>query len=162
MKQFWALWRSLFRQYPRTYIVASFNHVWGYLDPFYITKDQLQYNFYNKSALGEKDRAVTYSQYVFSEDIQNIVKQYAYMWNKIPLLQLFVMPGFYLWLTVFFVIDLLFQNRKRDILLLVAPILCILICFVSPINGYLRYMLPVCAVIPLYFILVLNSVCYKQ
>ncbi len=157
MRTFWHSWYSLLCRFPRTYIKAFLAGTWGYLDPFYITSDALQYNFYNKSAISAADEQIVYSSYYFSDSIRHAVSQYATLWNKLPLLSVLVMPGIYSWFVLYVAFDSVFRHHHRTFLLLTPVFLIILICFGSPVNGYLRYMLPVCAVTPLYLLPVLTE-----
>ena len=110
-----------------------------------------------KEALGDDDTGVNYSLYFFPRSIRNLISEYVNSWNLIPVLQLFVMPGFYSWLMLFVVVERMFKQDWKHVAMTLPAVLTILICFVSPVNGYLRYMLPVGAVSPLYMSFLLNK-----
>jgi hypothetical protein len=72
-----------------------------------------------------------------------------YAWNKVPLLSFIVNPAFYTWLTVILLGGLLRKKKWRYACVCVIPILNILICVASPVNGLVRYALPVMGIMPL-------------
>ena len=57
-------------------------------------------------------------------------------------------PGSYTWLVFIGIGYLLYKKRLRGSLALVAPFLNILVCIASPVNGYLRYAMPLMACAP--------------
>ena len=73
---------------------------------------------------------------------RNSLNKLLSIWKKLPLLQFIFVPGFY------YLISLLSMGylfiRKRTVFWQCMPIMVIVIvCCLSPINGYMRYFLPV-------------------
>lgn len=71
------------------------------------------------------------------------------IWKKVPGFSQLVDPGFYTWILLLLAGYLIYRKRTRDILLLIGPAINILICIASPVNGLLRYALPLMACTPL-------------
>lgn len=63
-------------------------------------------------------------------------------WKGIPMLQLVFVPGFYLWMAIVS-LGYLFLRRRRLFLQCMPIMLIVIFNFFSPINGYMRYFLPV-------------------
>ncbi len=56
--------------------------------------------------------------------------------------------GFHNYILIACAVFLLAQKRYREMLVLVPSILTMLVCLVSPVDAYIRYMLPVMAAMP--------------
>ncbi len=154
---FWGLWLDKLKEYPLVYVEATMNNVYGYTDPFYFYRDLTAYPLYSKDAFDENDTAGSFADYVFSQETRDGATNYVYSWDKIPLLSFLVNPAFYTWAGI---ILIGFVCRKKDIrslLVFAIPLLNVLICFASPVNGYLRYMLPVMAIMPLLILVVASA-----
>ena len=147
---FWELWWELFARHPLVYLEAAVNEVFGYLYPFYIYTGLGQYQLYNKEPFNDADTGGTYSTYVFSSAARQAASDAAYSWNSIPLLSWLVYPGAYTWVGVVLLGALLRRRDWRGAAVFVLPVLVVAAACASPVNGYLRYMLPVMASMPLY------------
>ncbi|MCD8366513.1 MAG: DUF6020 family protein [Clostridiales bacterium] len=155
---FIALWAQLFLRHPLVYIEAAVNEIYGYLDPFYFYRGMDAYQLYNKAALTDYDTdPELYSTYVTSDDLRDSARQYAYLWQKIPILSFLVNPAAYVWAGILLLAVLLRRKDWRTALMYLPPIFVVLICCISPVNGLLRYMMPVCACMPQYVLLCLRS-----
>lgn len=150
---FFSLWLEKLKERPKLYIVATMNNMYGYTDPFYFYTGLSRYALYNKESFGDYDAGVVYSNYIFSDEIRSTIFKITYGWCKIPFLSFFVNPGAYTWLG-FVMLGAVLRRRKWDYALsFCIPVLLTLICFASPVNGLLRYSLPIMAITPLYVML---------
>jgi hypothetical protein len=146
---FWKLWLSKLKEHPEVYIEATLNNTYGYFDPFYFYYGLTAYPIYNKDAISDYDIGINYSIYSFSDNTRKGMTNVVYAWNKVPLLSFIVNPAFYTWLTVILLGGLLRKKKWRYACVCVIPILNILICVASPVNGLVRYALPVMGIMPL-------------
>lgn len=145
---FWQLWLSKLKDDPALYITATMNNIFGYIDPFYYQDVLSRYPLYTKSAIKEADQDAVYSEYYFPVEQRNNANDTANLWENIPGLSLVVSCGTYTWIGFILIAGLLRKRLWRSALLFTAPLMTLLICFASPVNGLLRYMLPIMAVIP--------------
>ena len=145
---FWNLWFEKLLEHPGVYITATMNHVFGYIDPFYVYDGMSKYQLYNKGSISNRDTDVVYSKYLMSQEVRTAAEDAAKIWNNIPFLSFIVSPAFCTWVGIFLIGALLRKKKWRAALLFVAPLMSVLICFASPVNGLLRYALPVMAAIP--------------
>jgi len=152
-RDFEALWLDKLTDRPLIYAEASVNHMFGYLDPFYFYSDLSVYPLYNQEPSEDKDISGSLAVYATEAHTRQIASAYVYMWQKVPVLSFFVNPAFYTWLCVILLAALLRKRLWSRALLFIVPLLNICICFLSPVNGYLRYMFPVIAAMPLYVLL---------
>lgn len=155
--QYFKAWFSMFLKHPDVYFQATFNNSYGYYYPFYNCKALGTYQFYIQDsplATGEFD-----IHYIFPENVRSLVYNYAELWKKIPGLAQLINPGTYTWGLLILIGFLCYRKRYREIYVIIPAFLNILICIVSPVNGYLRYALPLVASMP---VLVYWCLCYEK
>ncbi len=58
-------------------------------------------------------------------------------------------PGTYTWFLLIMTVYLIYRKRTKGIVLYIASFMNILICIASPVNGLVRYTLPLMACTPL-------------
>lgn len=147
---FWTVWLQNGLRHPKVYAEATLNHVFGYLDPFYFYSGMSQYQLYNKGPLSGATEEIFISDYIFGEGAQSFGTQYAYAWNKLPVLSFLVSPGAYAWVEVILLAIVLRKKRWKDAAVYLLPVMTVLVCFASPVNGLQRYVLPLMASMPLW------------
>lgn len=137
----------MFLKHPMVYIEATLNNTFSYYYPFYNEKVLGDYQFYIKGA----PVATGYFDihYITPVKIRTVLAEYAQIWKKVPGFSQLVDPGFYTWILLLLAGYLIYRKRTRDILLLIGSAINILICIASPVNGLLRYALPLMACTPL-------------
>ena len=146
MVNYFKAWASMFLRHPDVYFQATFNNTYGYYYPFHNCTALGAYQSYIQGeplATGEFN-----IHYVFPESIQRIAAYYSQLWLKIPGLAQLSNPGTYTWLMLIAIGYLCYCRKYKHIVALAAPFLNIAICIVSPVNGYLRYALPLIACMP--------------
>ncbi len=154
---FLKLWAQLLLRHPMVYVEAAVSEMYGYFDPFYFYQGLSSFQLYTKSYLSSNDTGPEYySVYVTSDDLRDSAYQYAYLWQKIPILSFLVNPAAYVWAGILLLAVVLRRKDWRTALLYLTPVFVVLICCISPVNGLLRYMMPVCACMPEYVLLALH------
>ena len=149
---FWDLYFRKMKDHPYQYLLAAMNNMFGYTDPYYYSTIMCGYQLYNKEPLGDFDQGVIYSQYYFSDTARRIVSNEASLWDKIPVISFFTNPGFYTWIGIILTGYVIRRREWSKVLFFIIPALVIGMCFLSPVNGLVRYMLPVMATMPLYLL----------
>jgi len=147
LDEYFKVWFEMFLKHPMVYIEATLNNTFSYYYPFYNEKVLGDYQFYIKGA----PVATGYFDihYITPVKIRTVLAEYAQIWKKVPGFSQLVDPGFYTWILLLLAGYLIYRKRTRDILLLIGPAINILICIASPVNGLLRYALPLMACTPL-------------
>lgn len=80
--------------------------------------------------------------------------------QKLPGIGIFVGLGIYTWMSILMIAYLFRKKLYRCMVVFVPTIVVFLICIASPVNGALRYYMPVIFVMPLliaYFIYVIKQ-----
>ncbi len=144
--EYFKLWILQFMKDPKCYIEAALNHSFGYVYPEYVSKNLGAMQFY---IMGKPVATGDLDIYYVHNDKRNIMSNYAYLWMKIPLLSLLMFPAAYTWILFFLAALMIRKNKWRDLIACLPLLLTIGICIISPVNGYVRYMLPVMAATPL-------------
>lgn len=150
------VWFRQLKNHPLCYIQATLNNCFGYLCPGYIQDSISNMQFYIKGeplATGELN-----IYYIQNDTMRNSLSQYSLMWLKLPGISLLLYPGTYAWLLVLGVVELLRHRKFKDCISASLLFFTIAICLISPVNGYLRYMLPVMAAMPLFVSFVLKTI----
>jgi hypothetical protein len=155
LKKYFRVWFGQLLKHPDTYIQAFINQTYGYFYPDMRNHgDYLVYLF-----IGNTDK--WHDGYLDMEfGIENgygraLLAQYIYLIEKMPVFSMLLSPGMYTYILIGCFAYLLQKNRRK-IFLLIPGICTLLICIASPVNGYLRYVMPLMAVTPLYI-----AWCYK-
>lgn len=142
-------WASMGLRHPGIYVDAFLNGCYGYLyaDESW-THNTWDYRLYNYGSVPgiEDDFQVAY---VFGEDVRATLIAFCNWWQNVPLLGLTGHCGLYTWLLLAAAGYAVRTMRWKTLFALVPSLVLLLICCVSPVNGYLRYMLPIMAALPL-------------
>lgn len=146
LTEYFKIWWQMFRKHPGVYFEATFHNTFGYYYPFFNCNALEAYQHYIQSpplATGNLD-----IHYIIPDNIRGIINSYAELWRNAPGAAQIMNPGTYTWLIFIGIGYLLYKKRLRGILALVAPFLNILVCIASPVNGYVRYAMPLMACTP--------------
>lgn len=142
-------WLPMLFRHPGVYLEATFHSTFGYYYPFSNRQALSAYQFYTKGkplATGHFD-----IHYIFPNRIRGPIYTYAEAWRRIPGLAQTVNPGTYTWFLLIMAGFLWYCKEYGKILVLAAPALNVAVCIASPVNGLLRYALPLLACIPVMF-----------
>lgn len=151
------VWYEQLKKHPTCYVQATLNNCFGYLYPGYIQNSISNMQFYIKGEpLATGDLNIYYIQ---NDVLRKSLSQYSLMWLKIPGMSLLLYPGTYSWMVVLGIIELIRYRKYKECVSASLIVFTIAICLISPVNGYLRYMLPVMATMPLFVGFVINVLC---
>lgn len=150
------IWWKHFKIHPECYVQATLNNCFGYFYPGYIQNSISNMQFYIKGepiVTGDFD-----IYYVHGDNIRNWLSKYSLLWFKLPGLSLLMYPGTYSWLMLMCLGDLIRKRKIRECSAALPIALTTAICMISPVNGYLRYALPIMAFMPLFLIFTISNV----
>ncbi len=154
---FHELYIRWFKKHPKPFLGALINHMFGYLDPRYFFRGLSDYPLYNEEPFPDSDKNKVFSEYWFAKSVRKTASNFAHLWKLLPGLSLIVNPAAYTWIGLIILAILLIRKRFRWLSVIVAPALTIGVCFISPVNGLVRYMLPVMASMPVYCMIALMA-----
>lgn len=162
-KEYLKLWWKMGFKYPYTYLEAMIAHTSGYytFTPEYTEEQRYGPGSHNNVGMSIFNWAyddrfpdwLNCSYPEWTEDLRNILDEWAELWHQIPILNLTDMKPIYTW-TICLIGGLLIKRKEYDkILPIAACVLMILTCIASPVNDCFRYYAPVAASFPGLFIL---------
>lgn len=152
------VWFNQFRKHPGCYIQATLNNCFGYWYPEYVQDSISNLQFYIKGepiATGDLD--IYYLNHV---EIRTLLSQYSLLWFEIPGVSWLMYPGSYTWILCFCLFALMRKKLYKACVAGIPLLLTVAICLISPVNGYVRYALPIMAVMPLMISFTLSQ--YRQ
>lgn len=143
--QYLQAWAEMGMRHPSAYIQATINNTYYYFYPFHNSRVMRAYQNYIKGEPVNPGLDIHYVHPQITEEVNN----YAEMWRVFPALSLLSNPGFYTWLLLFGIMILLKLKKIRELAVMSVPLLHLAICVASPVNGLLRYAMPLMAIMPL-------------
>lgn len=149
LASYFKVWFSQLIRHPDTYIQAFLNHVYGY---FYPNREDFwegigRYSLFQGKQYWD-DGVLNYKFVVEDRKFRDMFEQGAYWVKRLPLIGMLYSCGFHNYILIACTVFLLAHKKYREMLVLVPSILTVLVCLVSPVDAYIRYMLPVMAAMP--------------
>ncbi|MEG1891403.1 MAG: DUF6020 family protein [Clostridia bacterium] len=147
---FLSVWKDMLWEHPRIYLeawIALSSDYWTF--PISAQGIEVWYPDGVNTSAGTNHGAFAFSQPAALAGAQQTLMGYGKLFRSIPILGLLHQPGFYTWLMLGLFCCLLQARQWRPLTVLLAPFLVLALCTASPINGYMRYFLPVAASAPI-------------
>lgn len=139
VKDYFKIWIKMFFKHPGTYLQAFMANNFGYyaFTPHFAAVQPEPFD----NILIIEHPGWTYPLRQF------IGFLYSKSWT-VPFLQLFWTPSFYTWLLLLCCAFILIKRNPKKLIPFLPAGLSILVCLLSPVNGLLRYYLPVIMCMP--------------
>lgn len=143
LKDYLRLWLRQGLDRPDVYVEATLNSMFGYFLPGY------RYGTYGGNYFMMQESAYGVEAAFAHPDQVAAVDAFSRLWSLTPGLLLLNAPGTHSWLLILCTAVLLRKKLWAGLLITLPVWLTLGICCISPVNGLVRYMLPVMAVTPL-------------
>lgn len=143
LRSYLGVWLRMGLRHPLTYCEAALNACFGYLSPGYLSGK------YGGAYFGAGGSAFGIEAARAFPELTESVKRFNISWSNLPGLGALLTPSTYTWLLVLCSAALLRRRRFRAAAVLVPLWITLAINCVSPVNGLLRYTLPLMAAAPL-------------
>lgn len=142
---------SQFFRHPDTCIQAIFNQTYGY---FYMDRKDTKDPPIVENTIGREQLSADefYMEVGFlpqRKAARDFLVGLTHTAAVFPLISLLYNAGFHGYVLIGCVVYLMAAGKHKRILLMMPTILVFAVCILSPVNGYLRYMLPVMVMLPL-------------
>jgi len=159
LMNFFQVWWKHLKKHPTTYIQATLNNTYGY---FYIERETIELIYKGNhirhlSNLEEFD--VGYDEN--TEELRNSIIEFIKLLRNLPIINIVFSVGAYFWAYLIIAGYLIYSKRKKLLIILSPIAVLILTCVASPVNAYMRYLLPYMFVLPLIIILLHNEIIRK-
>ena len=162
LSAYFAGWFSMLKKHPGTYVEAAVAQTYGYYSITPVIQNQ-KGGAGTTVQFGPDELAVQnvidHSNGTLSKDLipkspkalkgsQEVLENWYFLWQKVPVLDLFSKCGFYFFILL--AVTIYHAKRKNRLILLAVPaFLLILMAIASPVNEHIRYILPAVAALPL-------------
>lgn len=148
LKNYFVQWFKMFFKHPNVYLKATMNSTYGYYYP-----DRKEYKdgvaFYDIDAPARRNVSNFDIHFLSNTEVyRNMVERATYMLRSMPVIGLLFSCGFYTWGVIVITLILWYFKRKREMAILVPLYTIILVCTASPVNAFVRYMIPVMLTLP--------------
>lgn len=162
LPDYFTVWREQFKKHPDTYLQAFLNHIYGYFypDALYIggriwdcsegTESWGEKPWYFKMGNTEhwEDGHLDLRFIISNEQPRRILEQFAWIVQRMPILGMIFSPGLYVYIVIAMAWSKMGRKEWREIQTLIPAAVIILISMLSPVNAYLRYIIPVISMMP--------------
>lgn len=134
--------------YPDVYLEAFFNQNYGYFYPMSKATDLGSYVIPNNKEL--KNEIINlHMNSIFAKE-QHVISLIPKLYQCIPIISLVYNCSFYTW-SILFLFGLSAINKKFKCIIVGMPIILSLgVCFLSPVDTCIRYMLPIIVTFPVF------------
>ncbi len=155
LKEYFRIWASMLKKHPVTYAEAFLLQTDGYYTILPMIKNQkggagttVQFGLDEYAVENVRKDLVPKSPEKL-RGAQNVMEKWYRLWQKIPVVNLLFKCGSYFFLLLGTVIY--YAKRKNAAAMLTIPaFIIILMAIASPVNEHIRYIMPVCAAMPLF------------
>lgn len=148
LKKYFRVWFEQFLKHPDTYVQAFLNHIYGYFYPNIHNYGDYIGVFY----IGNSDKwhdGYLDIEYVLKNDVGRSTLQYMlYLAECTPVFSMFLSAGMHIYCLLGECVYLLAKGKKKELIILFPSIVVLLICMASPVNAYLRYVMPIMVTLP--------------
>lgn len=148
LKEYFIVWFKMFFKHPNAYLKATINSTYGYFYP-----DRKEYKdgvaFYTIDAPPHRNVSNFDLHLLPSTEVyRNMIERATYTLRSMPVIGLLFSCGLYTWILTIVTLVLWYFKRKREMVILVPLYVVLLVCVASPVNAFVRYMLPVMMTLP--------------
>lgn len=146
-------WFSMGLRHPGIYLDALGSGTYDYFYPDGFSRARkvgLKLYIKDKHDKNSPNTGIYDVQYMQSASLRKKVIYYlTTFWREIPIMGLCFNTGVYTWICMICAMLLLGKRKFSALLALLPSAVTLLFCIASPVNGYVRYMLPIMATVPL-------------
>ena len=150
VSKFFSVWLKCFAMHPSDFFEAFFCNTYTYYYPDGESNIKpLVYNSICEDV--EVNTGYFDIHYTSSAVVRNGFNNTLYLLLELPGVGILFHQGFYTWLILIFCAYALYKKMTYGLIASVPLIVHILICIVSPVNGYFRYYMPILFIMPFVF-----------
>lgn len=143
LTSYFHVWWNYLWKYPKVYIEATLNNVYGYFYP-----GHSRWYLYSKYFPLVMEEGVVDYHYNHLEFLRMILVGYGNAFPHIPGIGLISNIGFNTWVLLLLCVYSLHKKQLSFFLCLTPLLISLLICIASPVNAYFRYAMPYIFIMP--------------
>lgn len=161
LKDYLIVWFKMFFKHPLIYVRATLNSTYGYVYPNRVEyKDGIAQYTIDASGAFQYTNASNLNLHFYdsTEIARNILQRFAYMLRNMPFIGLLFSCGLYNWILIGLTLIMIYFKKIREIILLIPLYTILFVCIASPVNSYVRYMLPIMLSLPFVLSFLINEI----
>lgn len=151
LKDYVIMWIKQLFKHPGVYFEAFFYHTGAYYGTDYTGElEGIGANY--RMITAETVNPENYLDVHFQEKYENqrfYMNKWAYLIQHIPGIGLVYSAAFYQWISILCVAAVMLYKKKEYCIIFIPSIITMLVALMSPVNGSLRYYMPVMAITPI-------------
>ncbi len=148
MKSYFNVWFQQLKKHPDTYIQAFLNHTYGYFYPNVHNYGDYMGFFYIGNSDQWHDGYLDIEFGIADNKVRRILEHTLYLAEESPVFGMLLSAGMHTYILLGEFIYLMAKKKRREILILIPGFCVLLVCLVSPVNAFLRYIMPIMATLP--------------
>lgn len=148
MAAYFKVWMHQLCRHPDTYVQAFLHHVYGYFYPNVHVFQNYKVHFGILDAESCDGNNLDIRFAITNNHMRQFLENALNLWEKIPGVGMLLSPGLYVYILLGECVYLA-ANKKKELVLMVPGLCIVVFCILSPVNAYIRYIMPVMALMPL-------------
>lgn len=149
LKKYFKVWLRQLVRHPDTYVQAFLNQTYAYFYPNAHDGKGEEFQFYIVYGVELHDGNFDIDFGISNSVLRQLLMHYGYLFEMLPVFGMILSPGLYTYILIGGAVYLVSKKRRRGLIGLIPAFIVLLINLVSPVNGCIRYMLPIMAAAPL-------------
>lgn len=160
MRDFFSTWMKLFWKHPNVYLKSFVDGSYLYLYPAHRAEEKQCILHLHQGKTNKVDDAVELDYTVKRFDsIRPIVSNKLFLSAYYtPVIRYLHRAGFYTWILIVLLSYLIYRKKYKEIICFVPVVVMLLTNIASPVNGSIRYTMPIMAALPVLWGFVLSHV----
>lgn len=150
MSRYFSVWRRQFSKHPDTYIQAFLNHTYGYFYPDRKCFWEGIGHYYMGNAQHYQDNYFYFEFLLKDAQTRTVIEKAEQLVYDMPVVGMLYSCGLYNLILIGCTLWLLSRRKGKAVWMLSMSLFTVFMCIMSPVNAYIRYMLPVMAALPIH------------
>jgi hypothetical protein len=149
LTEYFKVWFRQLLRHPDTYIQAFLSQTYAYIYPnVHVFKNET-YFFYLGYGEYLHEGTINVDFGIKNNTLRSMLMHYAYLVEKMPVFSMITSMGLYTYILLGEIIYIIASKKREKIIPIIPIILVLLVNLAAPVNGCMRYTLPIIATMPL-------------
>lgn len=141
-------WGSMGLRHPGCYLKATWDNICGYINPF-VPRYKSDYAQFDINGADSYIKDYNLGQSARLTKGRELLRTIANTVSELPVLGLLFKTGIYIWIWLGLAV-IVIKNKKKHMMIPMLPaFMTWLVCLISPVNAYFRYILPMAVSMPI-------------
>ncbi len=147
---YFAAWLSMGLRHPATYLRATLANTYAYFYPWTIVGPNIDRPLYYIYMQGEPINKSFKVHYLLPSRIRDAATHTLDKQLETPGISLIWSPATYIWILLILITYAAHRRNPQGLILMLPAVMLLITVLAGPLNGQIRYILPIAAALPLY------------